>query len=275
MEKLSISSNLKNKDRILKSKWELDINSEKSSLKSKWELNDYEDVFISGSEWKHYLTEGYVVLNKTVDEKTINEINNELYEIMMYGKNSESLIMQLDSKTGNYNGAGKQSIGWKGPTLEYRKIENLENNNKFKNFFKSRLFNEVRTKAGITSPFETMRSMMMNKSPHGGTALPAHQDRWNEPNYKPTLSIYIAIDPAPIDSGCMVMYPKSHNNGLINKECHRGILNEKQLKYIRSEYSSKSIPLKKGNIVIFNSLCVHESNLNNTSNSRKSISCLM
>ena len=38
----------------------------------------------------------------------------------------EKIMMQLDSKTGEYHNMGAQTLGHKGPSLDYRKIQNLD-----------------------------------------------------------------------------------------------------------------------------------------------------
>ena len=38
----------------------------------------------------------------------------------------DQMMFQLDSTTGEYGQAGEQTLGFKGPTLRYRKIQNLD-----------------------------------------------------------------------------------------------------------------------------------------------------
>ena len=42
------------------------------------------------------------------------------------------LMMQLDSETGRYEDIGEQTLGHKGRSLSYRKIQNLEHDDRFK-----------------------------------------------------------------------------------------------------------------------------------------------
>ncbi len=230
---------------------------------------------ISNSDWEFYLENGYVILPNKLPSSTMDSMREELDDIMLTGKNSEKLIMQLDSKTGAYADAGEQSLGWKGSTSDYRKIDGLENHSLFARFYSSRIFNEIRYRAQIETPYAFMRMMMMNKPAMGGTMLPAHQDRWDHTEYDPTLSLYLALDAATTENGCMTMYAGSHKQGIIDTKGNRGILSDEQLASCRSQYRPVSITLEPGEMVVFSCLCVHESSLNKTEFARKSISCLI
>ena len=96
----------------------------------------------------------------------------------------ESIMMQLDSTTGNYADMGAQTLGHKGSTLNYRKIQNLDLDRVFMAYMRAPLFRAACARLyGDGTPISSFRSMFFNKPAKsagresGGTVLPWHQDR--------------------------------------------------------------------------------------------------
>ena len=96
----------------------------------------------------------------------------------------ESIMMQLDSTTGSYADMGAQTLGHKGPSLNYRKIQNLDLDPVFMSYMRAPLFRAACARLyGDGTPISSFRSMFFNKPAKaagresGGTVLPWHQDR--------------------------------------------------------------------------------------------------
>src|ERR1022692_4450731 len=102
-------------------------------------------TYITQEAWAKYEEDGYLVLGKLLSDDDLADLQNRIDEIML-GKaklDYSQLLMQLDSTTGNYNDAGVQSNGWKGETLAYRKIQNLEIDDLFLEYTERPIFLEI------------------------------------------------------------------------------------------------------------------------------------
>src|SRR5438128_5886443 len=83
---------------------------------------------ISEAEWEQYEREGYLRLGRVLSDMDLAALQQRIDDIML-GKaelDYDRLMMQLDSPDGQYEHAGPQSRGWKGATVAYRKIQELE-----------------------------------------------------------------------------------------------------------------------------------------------------
>ena len=79
---------------------------------------------ISDKQWVQYERDGYLKLGQLLSEAELQAAQQRMDEIML-GKarlNYDQMLMQLDSDSGKYEDAGVQSKGFKGATLNYRKI---------------------------------------------------------------------------------------------------------------------------------------------------------
>ena len=75
------------------------------------------------------------------------------------------------------------SGGFKGPSLNYRRIEGLERSRLFRHYIQRPLFRDVCARAyGASTPIATFRVMLLSKPPRSGANLGWHQDYWNNLN---------------------------------------------------------------------------------------------
>jgi hypothetical protein len=230
---------------------------------------------VSEGEWDHFDEHGFVVLNKRVPSEILDGMCQRLDEIMFHGVSANGLMMQRESPDGSYQNAGEQTAGWKGATGDYRKITGLEREPKFRKFFDSVFVTEPHCRIYEREGYPVrFRAMIMNKSASGGTELPFHQDRWDFEDCEPRMSVYVALDPAPIDSGCVEVLAGSHSVGLLS-ENHRGVISLEQLEELRSRFESVFLELEAGQMVYLNCLTVHGSGLNRSGKSRRALSYLM
>ncbi|MDW8289218.1 MAG: hypothetical protein RMM06_00730, partial [Armatimonadota bacterium] len=84
--------------------------------------------FISDEQWCEYFKNGYLRLGKVMSDEELEQMRQRIDDIMLGKANIDydRLLMQLDSETGRYEDVPEQTLGFKGPTLNYRKIQNLE-----------------------------------------------------------------------------------------------------------------------------------------------------
>lgn len=227
---------------------------------------------------KDFFENGYVYLGNILDLSIFRRIETKITQIMLgqANINYDNLLMQLDSDDGVYENAGDQSNGFKGATLNYRKIQNLEIDPDFWQYVSDPIFQKVNADIyGQETPIAIFRAMFMNKPAGKGTKLPMHQDRWNYLSKDPLLTIYTGIDAATEENGCVILIEKSHHKGLINPNHTSGFLTPEQTETHCKE-NIKKIILKQGDVVALHNQAIHGSDINRSNNSRRAFSvCYM
>ena len=116
----------------------------------------------------------------------------------------------------------------------------------------------------------------MNKAAGKGTWLPWHQDRWNFLDQDPLLTVWIPLDEATLENGCVQIIRKSHRKGLINPEHSGGFLTESQA--VEHAPTNHIIPIlvEPQDLVVLHNHLLHASDKNRTSAPRRALSvCYM
>jgi phytanoyl-CoA hydroxylase len=113
-------------------------------------------------------------------------------------------------------------------------------------------------------------SKVMFKPANGGAPKPWHQDAAYWQKLAPTQStVWIAIDDADQDNGCVWAIPGSHKLGLIPH-----VAAELQVEESRIDLKKAApVPVKSGGLLIFHSLVLHMSHRNASNRSRCAIIC--
>ncbi len=105
------------------------------------------------------------------------------------------------------------------------------------------------------------------KGPEGEKEFPWHQDDGYTPvSPSPYLTLWLALNDATTDNGCIWVLPGSHKNGLaahtpsaIGLVCHSA----------DDPDQGVAVPVKAGSLAVFYSLTMHKSGVNRSSGSRK------
>jgi phytanoyl-CoA hydroxylase len=189
----------------------------------------------------------------------------------------DRMLMQLDSDSGRYADAGVQSKGFKGPTLNYRKIQDLEYDPLFLGYLKRPIFRDICARAyGPDTPIVSFRAMFMNKPAHKGTWLPWHQDRWISLDRDPLITVWTALDPATVANGCVQIVVGSHRLGLVNPEHPSGFVSEEQAAHYAPPEKVAYMELAAGESVLLHNWLLHASDVNRTDFPRRAFSvCYM
>ncbi len=230
-------------------------------------------------EWQHFQEHGYVKLGILLDDAKLAELQRRIDDIML-GKADlpyDRMMMQLDSSTGKYNDAGEQTTGFKGPTLNYRKIQNLEHDSVFLSYMQQPIFRDICSRLlGTAACVSVFRAMFMNKPAHRGTWLPWHQDRWIFLDRDPLITVWTALDPATVENGCVQVVPGSHRAGIINPSHHSAFLADEQTAEHVHQDKIVWLELQPGEVVLLHNWLLHASDVNKSSNSRRAFSvCYM
>ncbi len=233
---------------------------------------------ITDLQWTEFEELGWLKLGH-LDTPQLLKLQERIDAIML-GKadiDYNRLLMQLDSATGAYEDAGEQSLGFKGPRLDYRKIQELEHDPVFREYLVDTVFDEICSRTyGAATPVALYRAMFMNKPANRGTFLPWHQDRWTSLDRDPQITLWTALDPATKANGCVQVIPGSHRHGLINPTHASGFLSKAQAAAICTPDRIVHVELEPGEVVLLHNYLLHASDVNRTVQSRRAFSvCYM
>ncbi len=228
---------------------------------------------IDDARWREFEREGWLRLGRTLDDDALEGLRDRIDDYMLGKRRDDGLMMQIDLG-GDYGALADATLGFKGPRLDYRKIENLERDDRFREFLGRPLFRDLSARAyGRGVDIGIYRAMFMNKPAAKGTLLPWHQDgglTWNL-DRDPLLTVWTALDPATIANGCVQIIPGSHRLGLLSARGHT-ISAEHEAAHCRPE-QVVHIELAAGESVLLHNFTLHRSDINRTSTPRRAFSC--
>ena len=164
---------------------------------------------ISDQQWNSYQRDGFLRLGKLLGDGELAALCERINDIMLEATVDYSqTLMQLDSDSGDYEDSKEQTKGFKGPTLNYRKIEDLELDPRFLAYIQRPIFKEICDRVyGSTEPIACFRAMFMNKPARRGTLLPWHQDRWTWLDRDPVITLWTAQGGIPVPTAACRLSP--------------------------------------------------------------------
>lgn len=223
----------------------------------------------------HYREHGWARLGKIGDDRAIAALRARADAIMLGSVSYPGLFFQHDSPTGRYEDL-EYGKGWRGPSLEYRKVEKLELDPLFWSWIQHDVFRRVASKVYPGQDVTLYRAFLMNKHAGGGSDLPWHQDGgefWGL-DRDPVLQIWTALDDAPLDGGCVEFAVGSHQKGLATPL--GGVVPVDKLGAIGAEYKPLAVPAVAGEVLLIHNHVWHRSGRTTAGNARRALSvCYM
>ena len=232
---------------------------------------------LADQEWQTFQEQGFVRLGKIAGDDELAGLQTRIDEIMMGTAPVpyDRIMMQLDSKTGDYKDMPKQTIGHKGATLAYRKMQGLEFDSLFLSYLQKPLFRNICERAyGEGIPYSVFRAMFMNKPAERGTVLPWHQDNFPRVDRPPIITVWMALDDSKVENGCVKVLPGSHRH--FGTHDLTVFLNQEQIEEVLSQYSPEMLECKAGEGFLLHNFLLHSSEVNSTNQPRRAFSvCYM
>jgi hypothetical protein len=223
---------------------------------------------------EHFAAHGWARLGRVADEETLVGLRERTDDLMLGRVVIDGLFFQKDSATGRYEDL-EFGRGWEGPSLDYRKVERLEKDDRFRAWLENPLFESV-ARALIPGPISIYRALLFVKSARGGTALPWHQDGgsfWGL-DREPFLQIWTALDDAPEDAGCVECVDGSHAGGLATPL--GGTIPDDVTRPARAKERAMKLPAKAGDAMLIHNHLWHRSGVNTTGRPRRAFTtCYM
>ncbi len=206
----------------------------------------------------HLAIHGWARLGVLADADRLAALRARTDAIMDTGVPDLGLFFQHDSATGAYADLDF-GAGWTGPSRAYRKIEGLERDPVCRAWLEAPCFATL-TAAAIAGPVAVSRAVLWTKAASGGTELPWHQDGgkfWGL-SAQPTLTVWIVLDDAPVEAGCVEVLPGTHTGGLATPE--GGTIPDA----LTAEARPLQLPAVAGEVLLLHNLVWHRSRRNRT-----------
>ncbi|MCC6624908.1 MAG: phytanoyl-CoA dioxygenase family protein [Deltaproteobacteria bacterium] len=226
-----------------------------------------------------YRTRGFARLPGVATDVALVALRARVDALVSGALDHRPFFFQHDAPTGRHEDA-PLGEGWIGPSPAYRKVEKLERDPVFLRWIENPLFERL-ARAVIGPEVALYRAILMNKAPGsadapGGTTLPWHQDAgalWGL-DRDPELQLWLALDDAPIASGCLAFADGSHLDGLATPL--GGLVPPALAEARPSARSPTLVPARAGDLVLIHNLVWHASGRNTTPLPRRGLSvCLM
>jgi hypothetical protein len=234
---------------------------------------------LTEAQWKEFERDGLLYLGAQFDPSGLERLRQHIDDIML-GRadlDYDRILMQLDTMTGNHDDVGPQTLGYKGATLNYRKMQNLELDPVFLEYAQRPLFQNICARVyGPDTPVACFRAMFYNKPGRGiGSHLPWHQDRWQGLDRDPQITIWTALDSSTVANGCVFIVPGSHKH-LVNPDHISGFLTEGQMRESRLDEQAVPLEVPAGEAVLLHNWLLHSSSVNHSDTTRRAFSvCYM
>ena len=233
---------------------------------------------LTEQDWSAFERDGCLRLGRVLDDAELAEISQRMDDIMLgeADVDYDRMMFQLDRDPDRDGRPGPETMGHKGATLAYRKIQQLEFDPIFLRFMQKALYRRICEQVyGEGRPIACFRAMFMNKPAGLGTELQWHQDRWTDLDRDPQITIWLALNDATVENGCMKIVPGSHCT-LLNPEHGAGFLTPEMIDDLINEYDPEFLELKAGEAVLLHNWMLHSSEVNHTDVPRRAFSvCYM
>ena len=221
-------------------------------------------------EQERWERDGYLRLGQVMTPSELSAIQQRMDDIMLGKVSYPGMFFQLDSNSGVY-GDLKGGVGYQGPTLNYRKIQDLERDPLFLAYMQHPRFRDI-SRALVGEEISVFRAMFMNKPALRGTELPYHQDggtQWGLDRER-FVTIWTALDDATVENGCMQVIPGSHRLGLFSERGHT-ITPEQEAQHCRDE-DSIFLEARAGEAILLHNYLLHRSGVNTIERPRRAFS---
>ena len=130
---------------------------------------------LTDDELATFHEQGYVRLGKVAPDEEIEALCQRIDDIMLGKIRYDNMLMQLCPSAGHPE-LSKQTKEFKGSTLKYRKIQDLDQDPLFLPYIRHPLFRDITQKI-IGEKVSAFRTMFFNKPAEQGVVINWHQGR--------------------------------------------------------------------------------------------------
>jgi hypothetical protein len=230
-------------------------------------------VKIAHDELQAFREQGFVRLGPVAPVHVIEELCRRIDEIMMGEVVYPNMLMQLCPSAGRPE-SFEQTRTFKGRSLNYRKIQDLEQDPLFLDYLSSPLFRDICLRI-IGRRVSIYRAMFFNKPAEQGVTINWHADGvgdWADDwdlDIPPAFSLWTALDASRMENGCLRIIPGSHIRRLASRNS-RPSTSEIEAQVPPAE--RLHLEMEAGEVVLLDNRTLHTSGTNRTDCPRRAFS---
>lgn len=227
-------------------------------------VDHFEDI--GPAEVAHFHEQGYLIVRQAFGADEVGDALNGLVDLIM-GRNPDFTGVMFEARA-------RDMLDQLGPEARQDAVRKLMFFTEFDPRLKAlshhaQLLRAVSTLLGDREP-RLFQDMALIKPPRLGREKPWHQDNayFNYPQGTPVVGVWIALDEATIENGCMQFLPGQHREGpRIHFQrrdwqiCDTEILGQR----------SVAAPLKPGGLLLFSGLLPHGTPHNASAHRRRAL----
>ena len=232
-------------------------------------MTDLHSPTLSPTELEGFHTQGYVRLGHVASPAEIEALCQRIDQIMLGEVHYDNMLMQLCPSAGQ-DELSRQTKEFKGSSLKYRKIQDLEQDPLFLAYLQKPLFRDLTHK--IVSPtISIFRAMFFNKPAEQGVTINWHQDGaggWNL-SIPPKITVWTALAATSVANGCLQIIPGSHRDMIPEKGDQ---LSEQERAIHAPDEKRVYLEMEKGEVVLLHNWTLHRSETNKTAKPRRAFS---
>lgn len=224
---------------------------------------------LTDEELAAYHEHGYVRLGKVGPDDEIKALCDRIDDIMLGKISYNNMLMQLCPSAGKPE-LSKQTKVFKGSTLKYRKVQDLEQDPLFLPYIQHPLFRDI-TRRIIGDEVSAFRTMFFNKPAGQGVPINWHQDGaggWRL-SIPPKVTIWTAMDATSVANGCLQIIPGSHKTMIPEKG---DLLSPEERASHAPDEKRLYLEMEMGEVVLLHNWTLHRSEVNTTNRPRRAFS---
>ncbi|WP_200840417.1 phytanoyl-CoA dioxygenase family protein [Natrialba sp. INN-245] len=223
---------------------------------------------LSDEQFEQYQRQGYVVLEDALSAETVERVRSRLREYTHGDREREGFTSQLEPAVER----GEREVDERGDAV--RKFEGLgmvETDDVFREVAENDSI--VSAAQDLLGPnLKLLRSAAMFKPPQVGSEKGFHQDAAYYP-IQPMdhVTVWIALDEATPENGCMTVVPGAHRDGLLE---HEAVEYDTDIVIPGSEYDDEDlvpVPMEAGDALFSHCLLPHYTAPNETDRWRRAL----
>lgn len=216
---------------------------------------------LSDAELAVYERDGYLVYDRLLEEEEVDALIGRMLQRVEQPIEGVNIQAEPVVQKGEAQAASKLD--------SIRKIEKLVEKDSL--YLKLAKHPQIlpRIQDILGERIRLFRDALMMKPAHHGSAKPYHQDSayWNIAPMS-LCSIWMAMEDATLENGCMRVIPGSHKNGVIeHKHLEDFMVTDDHIDYAKEV----AVPLHKGGVLFFHSLLLHATSPNTSAFSRRAM----
>ncbi len=224
---------------------------------------------LSAAELDRFHEQGYVRLGHVAPRAEIDALCRRIDQIMLGEVRYDDMLMQLCPSAGKPE-LSRQTREFKGSSLKYRKIQDLEQDPLFLGYLQKPIFRDLTSKI-IGAEVSIFRAMFFNKPAEQGVTINWHQDGaggWHL-SIPPQVTVWTALDDTCAANGCLQIIPSSHHS-MIPKTGDQLSVEERALH--APDEKRLYLEMEKGEVVLLHNWTLHRSETNRSNRPRRAFS---